>query len=156
MTPRISLHLWQIVLPKATTTEDMNTFYVCNKPAVVLFIEFEVWTIICERMCDWVSVRCLYICECVFGAEVTILPHLEAAAGSPGLRPRHLADWVQRWRRYWLHACFLTLARKCLMFQHRDGLADLCKLCRSLLIFQCIKNPTQTRKLILFSLKLTE
>ena len=41
MTLRISLHLWQIVLPKVTT-EDMNTFYVCNKLAVVLFIEFEV------------------------------------------------------------------------------------------------------------------
>lgn len=55
MTPKISLHLWQIVFPKAAR-EDMNTFYVCNKPAVVLFIEFEVQTVICECMCDWLSV----------------------------------------------------------------------------------------------------
>lgn len=45
MTPRISLHLWQIVLPKATT-ENMNTCYVCNKPAVVLFIEFDEYNLI--------------------------------------------------------------------------------------------------------------
>lgn len=55
MTPRIGLHLWQIVLPKATA-DDMNTFYVRNKPAVVLFIEFEERAVICECMCDLVSV----------------------------------------------------------------------------------------------------
>ncbi len=65
---------------------------------------------------------CLYNCECAFvsGAEVTILPHGEATVRSPGLRPRHLDDWAQRWRRYWLHVCFLTPVCKRLMFQHQD------------------------------------
>lgn len=71
-----------------------------------------------------------YICEFVSGAEVSILPHLAATARSPGLRPRHLAGWVQHWRRYWLHACFLTLVHKCLMFRHHDSLVDVCKLCQ--------------------------
>lgn len=65
----------------------------------------------------------------VSGAEVTILPHLEATARSPGLRPRHSADWAQRWRRYWLRACFLTLVQKRLTFQHQGSPVDVCKLC---------------------------
>lgn len=47
----IALHIRQIVPPKVTT-DDVNAFYVCNKLAFVLFIEFEVWGVICGSMRD--------------------------------------------------------------------------------------------------------
>lgn len=82
------------MLPKATR-KDMNTFYVCNKAVVVLFIEFEVKSIMCECACDWMSVLdCVYAFATVIWseAEMNFLPHLEAAARSLRFGRCHLDD----------------------------------------------------------------
>lgn len=90
-------------------------------------VEYNLW------MCVWLGecVLCImYECVCEQRAEVAILPHLEAAARSPGLRPRHPADCVRRYSTdigYW--CVFLILVWTCLMFQHRDSRVEVCTLC---------------------------
>lgn len=103
MTPRISLPLCQIVLPKAGADE----YVLCVKQASSCPLdEVQSQNEDLEMglgECVWMQAH-LYVCEVVRGAEVSVFLHLEGTAASPSLRMRHLVDCVWRRRRYRLHA----------------------------------------------------